>query len=144
MNEPMMFRGQYRFLSNFTWVNISLDGKLWKTAEHMFMACKTIDPEEREAIRLCPTPAEAKRMGRQVTLRPDWDEIKDEVMLRILRLKFQQPDMKQQLLATGDMELVEGNYWHDNYWGSCTCKKCGNTGKNTLGKLLMQVRSELR
>lgn len=141
----MFFRNEYDFLSNFAWINLPIHGQNWATAEHMFAACKTTIAKEREAIRLCKTPAQAKRMGKKVTLRPDWDTYKNQAMLAILRLKFKyHQGMQQKLLATGNLELVENNYWHDNYWGSCICPKCGNQGKNMLGKFLMQVRSELQ
>ena len=80
-----------------------------------------------------------------MSLRPDWEKVKDGVMLDILRIKFSKPDLKQMLLDTGDAYLIEGTTWHDNYWGNCTCDRCKNiTGKNMLGKTLMQVRAELK
>ena len=65
-------------------------------------------------------------------------------MLEALRTKFSIKGLKEKLLATGDEELVEGNFWHDNFWGVCSCSKCGNKGQNKLGKLLMQVREEIK
>ena len=64
-------------------------------------------------------------------------------MEELLRIKFSDEFLKQQLLSTGE-ELIEGNYWHDNFWVSCSCEKCGNRGQNNLGKLLMKLRSEYR
>lgn len=68
-----------------------------------------------------------------------------EVMLNCIRLKFRQhPKLKKKLLGTGDAVLIEGNTWHDNIWGDCSCPKCWNIeGKNLLGRILMQVREEL-
>ena len=82
-------------------------------------------------------------MGKTVVLRKDWEPQKVNVMLDLLRRKFRQPDLRKMLLDTGDQKLVEGNGWHDNFWGKCICAKCPK-GKNVLGQLLMQVRSELR
>jgi len=138
------FKGKHGFLSNFARIDITIEDKLWPTSEHMYTACKTTDQNMREQIRQCYTPGQAKRLGRKVTLRSDWNQTKDAYMLECLRLKFTlNQTMKQKLLATGEQTLVEGNDWHDNYWGSCSCPKCGNQGKNMLGKLLMQVRKEI-
>ena len=70
--------------------------------------------------------------------------MKQDILRDLLRVKFADPDLRTQLLATGDEELVEGNRWHDRYWGRCYCDKCGGTGQNALGTLLMQIRDELR
>lgn len=86
-----------------------------------------------------------KKEGRKADLSNGWFEHnKVEIMLIGLRLKFSNPSMKKKLLDTGNRELIEGNYWHDNFWGDCYCPKCVNTnGQNTLGKLLMQIRKEI-
>ena len=73
-----------------------------------------------------------------------WEDVKEEIMLKLLRLKFKIPKMRRMLLDTGHQELEEGNYWHDNEWGNCYCMKCLTIpGKNKLGKLLMKIRDEL-
>ena len=145
MSVINMFKGEYAFLSNFSTINIEIKGQVWPTSEHMYMACKTTDPAVQEQIRKAYTPGYAKKLGRQLQLRPDWEQIKDEAMLRVLRAKFKgNEEHRNKLLATGNDTLIEGNYWHDNYWGSCMCQRCGNQGKNMLGKLLMQVREELQ
>ena len=106
---------------------------------------KTLDWNERNWIASAETPGVAKRRGRSCTLRSDWEKVKDEVMLTGLRIKFSNPALRTQLIMTGDEELVEGNWWHDNTWGSCSCERCvGIHGQNRLGKVLMQVRSEIR
>ena len=61
-----------------------------------------------------------------------------------LRQKYAKDPLRQMLLDTGDAILIEGNFWHDNFFGSCTCPKCGNKGQNNLGKLLMQIRDEMK
>jgi ribA/ribD-fused uncharacterized protein len=152
------FDGDNRFLSNF-WIGepIIWNGLAFATAEHAYQWSKTEDLGERELILFTweqgddsvivrpSTPGEAKRMGAKCTKLPDWDEIKTGIMLDILRAKFTQDGkLRQMLLNTGDALLIEGNKWHDNFWGSCHCEKCGNKGRNVLGNLLMQVREELR
>ena len=139
------FEGVYAFLSNFWTCPIEFEGIVYPTNEHFFQAMKTLDPEERVAIAAAPTPGIAKRMGRNVKLRKDWESIKEDIMLQGLRLKFANPQMGIQLLLTQDQELVEGNWWHDNTWGNCSCEHCHVIHvRNLLGKLLMKVRDELR
>ena len=139
------FDGEFAFLSNFH-PSMITDGKEWMlTVEHYFQAAKAEDKDDYIKIAAAFTPGEAKRLGRHIKLRSGWEEIKDQVMLDALRKKFAIPKLCEKLLATGDEELVEGNTWHDNYWGNCTCNRCKDIeGKNKLGKLLMQVREEIR
>lgn len=139
------FDGEYAFLSNFYNASCIFEGKFYPTVEHAFQAAKSLDHAERDWIAAAGTPGLAKRLGRRVNLRPDWEKIKSDVMEECLHSKFTDPTLKQKLLATGDEELVEGNYWHDNCWGNCTCEQCANKpGENRLGKLLMEIRKELR
>lgn len=126
------FQGQYRFLSNFYFLQNGL------TVEHEFQAAKAAHANERCWVLEAPTPGEAKRRGRQVALRPDWEEIKVEVMRTLLHGKFSQPDLREKLLATGTALLEEGNNWGDRFWGTVT-----GQGENMLGKLLMEVRMKL-
>jgi len=139
------FDGEYAFLSNFAHRPIIIKGKTWVTVEHIFQAAKTLDEDMREQIRLAPTPGKAKQMGRTIQIRSDWEEIKQDVMLKSIRLKFRQyPGLKEHLLSTKDAVLIEGNTWHDNTWGDCHCSKCQKIeGRNLLGQILMQVREEL-
>lgn len=138
------FSGPHRFLSNFYSSPIELDGVTFPTVEHAFQALKSTDPDRYAEIAAAPTPAAAKKMGRKVTLRPDWDRVKDTVMADLLALKFKDPALRAKLLATGDEVLVEGNTWHDQYWGDCTCwTHAGVMGANTLGRLLMMERQAL-
>jgi hypothetical protein len=81
----------------------------------------------------------------KISLRPDWEKIKVDVMRTGLMLKFTDAALAEKLLATGDEELVEGNWWHDNTWGNCHCPQCSRVGgRNLLGMLLMEVRKELQ
>ena len=139
-----MFDGKYAFLSNFEQSPFTVDGVTFPTVEHWFQAFKTLDPQEFRSIVAAETPGKAKRMGRHVTLRPDWEEVKVDVMREGLRKKFAIPEFRVKLLATGDEELMEGNTWHDNTWGNCVCAKCQNIpGRNMLGMLLMELRQEI-
>ena len=122
------FEGEYRFLSNFAPSRMRVHGKYYDTAEHFFQSLKTLDPREQEWVRLAPTPGLAKKCGKKVTLRDDWDEV--------LCCKFLNSILRQQLIDTGDQELIEGNWWGDTYWGVCK-----GIGQNKLGKLLMKHRA---
>lgn len=138
------FEGEYAFLSNFYPSPFVYDGIEYPTVEHFFQAAKTTDLSKRKEIAAAPTPGQAKRMGRQVKLRPDWEEVKIDVMMKGLRHKFAIPKFREMLLATGDEELTEGNTWHDRAWGRCMCDKCGGQGQNLLGRLLMKLREEIK
>lgn len=134
------FDGEHRFLSNFWEVPITYERRTYSTVEHAYQASKTIYPEERIAIRDAETPAKAKRLGKLIIYRADWEDIKLDVMEALVRQKFTEHHMlADKLIATGDHELVEGNWWGDTYWGVCK-----GIGENHLGKILMKVRSELR
>lgn len=133
------FRGTYRWLSNF-WVSpIIYSGAEWLTVEHAYQGAKTLDVQQAESVRNCATPGLAKRMGRKVTKRADWDDVRVTIMHDLLRLKFQIPYLRTLLLRTGNALLAENNNWNDTFWGICDGR-----GQNQLGKLLMQVRDELR
>jgi N-glycosidase YbiA len=133
------FDGGYRFLSNFYMHPVKLDGVIYPSSEHGYQAAKTLDPAQREIIRTCSTPGQAKRAGKKVSLRPDWESVKLQVMEDLVRQKFNSPGLKELLLSTNNDELVEGNAWGDTYWGVCNGR-----GQNHLGKILMKVRQELR
>lgn len=133
------FQGAYRFLSNFYPAPVMFEGKMYPSSEHAYQAVKTVNEKMRESIRKAPTADQAKRMGRIVELRPNWDNMKIEVMRTILLDKFtRHDDLKIQLLETGTEVLVEGNTWNDTFWGVCQGR-----GKNHLGKLLMAIRRDL-
>jgi hypothetical protein len=126
---------------------IKVENKLhfvdFNTTEAFYMAMKTNDPHLRLEIANTKNGAEAKKIGRTLELREDWEHIKFNVMLYALRYKFSEynPTLRQKLLATKDSYLQEANWWNDKIWG--VCMKTGE-GENHLGRLLMKVRSELR
>lgn len=140
------FRGQWELLSNFAATPLELDGQQWPTAEHAFQAAKTTDPAEREWVRAATSPASAKARGKRVTLRPDWEQVKAEVMRRVVRAKFVQGSPAAELLRqTGDLRLIEGNHWGDRTWGATRHKTTGRwVGANLLGLALEAQRQELR
>lgn len=140
-----VFDNKYAFLSNFYDSPFKLDDVTYPTVEHFFQAMKAADPKDGRVIAAATTPGQAKRLGRKVVLREDWEDIKVDVMKFALHCKFQIPELREKLLATGNEELIEGNWWHDNTWGSCMCSECQNKpGRNMLGILLMEIRSDIR
>lgn len=132
----LSFRDEYFFLSNFYPVEIKLDGIVYPNAEAAFQAQKTMDVEEHRKFSMLKNPVQAKRLGRKVKLRDDWEEVKLDIMTEVVSQKFlQHPHLIEMLLQTGDEELVEGNKWGDRFWGVCKGK-----GENHLGKILMKIR----
>jgi len=131
------FEGKYRFLSNFSNHTVLYNGLVFRNSEAAFHAQKC----PARAAEFCDlNPSAAKRLGRKVALRDDWEESKDRIMKQILMAKFtQNPELTEMLLATGDAELEEGNTWGDRYWGTVN-----GDGMNKLGKILMDIRDELK
>lgn len=137
------FSGKWFFLSNFSRYYIPYDGIVYVSSEAAFQAQKTLDKDERYKF-VDIEPGMAKKLGRSVKLRDDWEEVKEDIMYDILKAKFDNnSNIKLELLATGDRELFEGNIWNDKCWGVV---REDNTlvGDNKLGKLLMKLREEYR
>ena len=131
----------FKFLSNFYDAPITIDGRVYATVEHFYQACKTEDPVEHESVRTCAAPLEAKRAGAKLTLRQGWDEVKLGYMRQALDAKFSQHSgLRDGLLCTEGCELVEHTPWGDYFWGDGG----DGTGKNILGKMLMQIRDYIR
>jgi len=135
------FKGPF---SNFLKAECEYEGLTFRNSEAAFQAAKTLDNEERKKFQNL-NPSEAKKLGRSIKLRPDWEAVKYQVMLDVLRSKFQDATLRNLLLATGDDVLIEDTTgWHDNEWGDCACEGCRNTpGNNLLGKALMDIRATL-
>ena len=146
MNKITSFKDEHRFLSYFYQSPVTLDGLTYPNAEAAFQAQKCEKEEDKVKYTLFKNPVVAKRMGKKEPNLPEnWRDISYGIMLDIIRAKFSLPEMKEKLLATGDAELGEGNNHHDNIWGDCTCPRCAaKLGQNRLGKILMQVREELK
>lgn len=136
-------KDEYGCFSNFARAPFEVDGKVWLTSEHYFQAMKFPDaPEYQEKIRTTPSPMVAARLGRSrsVPIRKDWESSKDDIMREAVRMKFTHNlEMRKILLSTGDAQLVEHTQ-NDRYWGDGG----DGSGKNMLGKILMEVRDELR
>jgi ribA/ribD-fused uncharacterized protein len=136
------FDEEYRFLSNF-WVldnPIEIEGLIFDSSEAAYQAMKTLDPIARGKFQEL-TPSESKKFGRTLELREDWDEVKIEIMEEIVRQKFNKnPKLAQKLIETYPRQLVEGNWWGDDFWG---VDIKNHRGQNNLGKILMKIRDEL-
>lgn len=134
------FREEYDFLSNFYPSELDYKGLHFLNAEAAFQAQKCLTKEEKMQFINLPSN-KSKRLGRQVHLRPDWEDVKAEIMEEIVRAKFlQNPDIAEKLLTTGEIPIIEGNTWGDTCWGVDTRTGKGN---NLLGKILMKIRNEL-
>jgi len=172
LNPIISFKNEYEWLSNFSPSIFEYDGITYPSNEHFYQAMKAKADDEmiiieakeqgmtweefntlnvhkkfvqvntRKYIASLPTPSKAKRQGRILNISPAWEQIKVDIMRAGLKMKFDIPELRTKLLATGNRVLVEGNYWHDNFWGECSCPKCQATKKaeNMLGKLLMERR----
>lgn len=136
------FTGEFTFLSNFSDSFILYDGILYKNAESMYQAYKCKNKSQRYKLFTGISGAEAKKRGRKIDVRNDWEEVKFSIMKLVVEQKFKQNlSIRKKLLDTGEEQIIEGNYWHDSYWGVCTCDKCKSiNGENNLGKILMEVR----
>src|SRR5574343_185272 len=124
MNIIKEFQGEYRFLSNFFPSEIVIGGILFPTNEHFYQAMKTNDYKQMLVIAKAKTPGEAKKLGRIVKIRDNWEDIKEEIMWVGLWEKFNNLILREKLIKTGNCLLIEGNYWHDNFWGRCNCESC--------------------
>lgn len=133
------FRGDYYFLSNFYPAPVIYEGITYQNSEAAFQAAKCANPANRVQFSYL-NPSDAKKLGRRVQLRKDWEDMKVEVMWNVVHCKFEQnADIRARLLDTGDAYLEEGNNWNDRLWGTVN-----GQGANILGKILMEVRKELR
>lgn len=146
MQTIARFRGEYKFLSNFAPSPFKMGDYIYPTVEHAYQEAKTDDPERKKLIREALTPGEAARLGRapETVVRPDWNSVKVDVMRKLVGLKFDSnPDLAKKLVDTYPDLLIEGNNWHDNFFGVCTCPRCHNSDvqpQNWLGEMLMEIR----
>lgn len=133
----MIFRNEYWFLSNMFECPIVYRGLKFRNVEAAFHAQKS----EKDAVRFCSLDGfAAKKLGRAVLLRADWSAVRIQLMTEIVYAKFMQhPALQELLLNTGDVPIVEENSWNDTFWGTCNGR-----GQNHLGKILMNIRENLR
>jgi ribA/ribD-fused uncharacterized protein len=129
------FKGRYAFLSNFYAAPVQYCGEAYPTVEHAYQAAKTLDFDVRRRIRAARTPGVAKRIGQLVSLRPQWDIMRCDVMMTLVWQKFLDAQLRLRLLDTGTRPLIEGNGWGDRFWGVA-----GGQGENQLGRILMIIR----
>lgn len=136
------FIDEYRWLSNFQSVQIKYEGKVYPSVEHAYISAKSDDDGWKQ---LCASSkyraGDLKQVSKDIELREDWEDVKVFIMYDLLKLKFTQQPFKNKLLDTGDIELIEGNWWGDEFWG---INVNTDTGQNILGKLLMKIRREIR
>jgi len=136
------FSGDFRWLSNFWQASVMYEGAWYESTEAAYQAAKTLDLELRKQFQSGSgiTCGQAKRLGQKLDLRPDWEDIKQQVMYDVCMDKFSRhADLRELLLMTGDAYLEETNHWHDTYWGVCN-----GVGENHLGKILTRIREELK
>lgn len=132
------FVGQYDFLANEYPVEIEYNGVKYKSVEHAFHATKTDRPAEWADFANSLSASEAKRIGRCVGCKPDWD--KTSSMVEVVKMKFfRNMDLAEKLLATGNEQLVDSERLNDKQWGLDH-----GFSDNGLGKILMQVRTEIK
>lgn len=134
------FTGRDRFLSNFWLCKIQYNGLTYPSVQHAYQAQKTTDVNIQKQISQLSTPYEAKSFGKTIAIRNDWDQIKLQIMYKLVNKKFSEnPTLKNLLISTQDKVLIERNTWGDTFWGVYD-----NKGENNLGKILMKVREGLK
>lgn len=142
MNEITSFRGTYIFLSNFYNCSFEYNGQIFYNSEQAYQYMKAETEEDKMEILRIKSPVLVKKFGHSMKINiKEFYKKKLNVMKDILLIKFSNNILKEKLKNTGNKIIIEKNYWHDNYWGSCICKKCENILKqNHLGKILMEIR----
>ena len=138
VNKISSFTGQYRFLSNFYPARVVYSDIEFSTSEHAYVAAKTTDQVLRQEIAKIKHPADAKKFGRIIGLRDDWEKVRVYEMRTILESKFNNPTLWEMLKQTAPAYLEEGNTWGDRFWGVCN-----GVGQNHLGKILMSIRDDI-
>jgi len=139
------FRGEYFCFSNFSPSTI-----IRPTVEHVYQANRTFDPQWQKQIMAAGKASEAKQLAKLCKEagkeRPDWHKVNISVMFCLVLPKFMfDSGYRNILLGTDDQDIIEGNWWHDNFWGDCRCQRCVNIpGQNNLGKVLMSIRVFLK
>jgi len=136
------FQGEFRFLSNFTDVEIEFEGRTFPSVEHAYMSAKSDDEHWKDFCSQKEIPAgTVKRKSKNITLVNNWEVKKVDIMKILIRQKFNKQPFKNLLLSTGDQIIQEGNNWNDKFWGVCLKT---NQGENYLGKIIMKIREELQ
>lgn len=139
------FSGKLAFLSNMYRCNIMFEGDVYPSTENAYQAAKCAIESQRIHFQKC-SPFDAKKKGRKILIREDWNQVKLDIMQELIESKFNDSSQGfgDKLCMVPDEDLVEYNYWHDNYWGHCTCVRCKNKKHNNfLGLLLQKKKSKL-
>ena len=134
------FRGKYGWLSNFHQFDnlIECNGFYFRTVENAYQSAKSLNSNVRRIFTTL-TPSEAKQLGKEIKIRPDWDLVKLKIMEDLVLQKFTKNEqLRKKLVDTGETLLIEENTWGDQFWGICNGK-----GENHLGKILMKIRESL-
>lgn len=134
------FKGDYRWLSNFAPCKIILEGVEYQSVEHAYMSAKSSDLDWKLFCRETEKAGDVKRASKNITLIPNWDNLKINVMKVCLEQKFSVDPYRSKLITTGSIQLIEGNTWNDKFWG---VSLTDNQGQNNLGKLIMDIRDSL-
>lgn len=154
MPDVISFSGEHRCFSNFfpapiVWRRQNGSTVTFPTNEHGFVWHKTNNPVVKKVVLTIEKPGQVKRFGRGIVLRDDWEEVKLTIMSQLVLIKFRQhPRLLEILLATENGQLIEGNHWHDTFWGVCNgkCRQGPHkpVGENHLGQILMRTREQMR
>jgi ribA/ribD-fused uncharacterized protein len=138
-SDILSFSGDFRWLSNFWSSKVELDGIQYPSIENAYQAAKTLDLNKREKFRFC-NAYQSKQFGKMLKLRPDWNNIRIDIMYHLISQKFYpRTNLAYKLINTGNVNIVEGNDWNDTFWGICN-----GVGKNMLGRLIMEHREYLQ
>ena len=136
MDTIREFEGRYRFLSNFWSCYVKYESMWYPSVENAYQAAKMKNKLDRTRFHHIKA-SEAKKLGRLLPMRDDWNDVRLDVMYELVKQKFNDPPLQARLLDTGDAELQEGNWWGDTFWGTVN-----GEGDNHLGKILMRVRAD--
>ena len=139
-------KSPYEFLSNMTQgMVIHYDGLTFDCTEKAYQYAKCETDADKAKILAIASPLKVKTASRTIHKRPDWYDVQLGIMRDLLEQKFHQEPFMSQLIATGSEYICEGNWWHDNFYGNCTCgkEKCKDEGLNHLGIMIMEIRDEL-
>lgn len=146
------FEGRYAFLSNIYPCKIEHQGITYPSVDYFNVAMKVNDQQLINGKYYTPGDfremvskiESVKKIDQLIKVRKDWDENKLKLMEFAINQKFKNSSLTELLIATGDEILIDGNFHHDNFFGSCYCNKCQNKGENHLGKILMKVREKIK
>jgi ribA/ribD-fused uncharacterized protein len=137
------FRGQFNFLSNFFITPVMFRGVTYRSSEHAYMSAKSNDPQWKAyCINPGVSASDVKQNSQFIRYVDDWPKIKLAVMRECLESKFENPELRKLLIATGNQNIQEGNWWNDRFWG-VDLNVTPNIGENHLGRLLMNLRDEI-